>query len=59
MSNRINRSSKREPCVHINMYITRKTFEYFDKYPNMSAAMREVLDQYVTKQTEGKGNESK
>lgn len=58
MSNRMTRSTKREPCVHINLYITKRTFEYFDKHPNMSAAMREVLDQYVATHAEEQANES-
>jgi hypothetical protein len=52
MSNRMSRSVKREPFTHINLYITKRTFEYFDKQPNMSAAIRDVLDQYVGTQLE-------
>ena len=50
MTNRVTRKNKRERYVHINMYITRRTFDYFDQQPNMSAAIRDVLDAYVANQ---------
>jgi hypothetical protein len=57
MSNRMTRTHKRETLVHVNFYITRRAFAYFDKQPNMSAAMREVLDNYAAKHTEDKQDE--
>lgn len=42
---------KKEKFVHINLYVTRRTYEYFDKAPNMSKVIRDFLDDYVaTKQ---------
>ena len=43
--------------VHKTIRVTRRTHEYFQKFPNPTQEIRKVLDNYV-KTTEGNHHES-
>jgi hypothetical protein len=42
------RGKQKKPThVHVNVFISRQAYEYFSQQPNLSAAVREVLDNYI------------
>jgi len=57
-TNRIKRTHKKEPLIHINIYVSKKAHEYFDQKANLSEGIRTALDEYVDIMTRTPNEES-